>query len=69
MDAPQGAGNLLRKRIPLPEMSSMFAKVTGPGFIPNTLTVAIWWGFDRLSLRSRTPNSSAEKKKVLGYTT
>jgi len=64
--APQGAGNLLRKRIPLPEISSMLAEVTGPGFIPNTLTVAIWCGLDRLSLRSGTPNSSAENKKVIG---
>ena len=59
-DAPQGAGNLQRKRIPLPEISSMLADIAGPGRIPNTLTVAIWFGLDRPSLRCSTFVPSAE---------
>jgi hypothetical protein len=61
MDAPQGAGNLLRKRIPLPEISSMLADTTGPGLIPNTWTVPIWFGLDRPSLRFSTLVPSVEK--------
>jgi hypothetical protein len=60
-DAPQGAANLLRKRIPLPEISSMLADMTGPGLIPNTLTVAIWFGLDRPSLRCCTLSAIGRK--------
>jgi hypothetical protein len=47
---PQGTGSGVRKRIPLPEMSHTRACMSGPGIIPNTLTVTAWSGLKRGSL-------------------
>jgi hypothetical protein len=51
MGAPQGRGKSIRKRSPLPEMSSTDACRIGPGLNANTLTVAIWFGLNRHSRR------------------
>jgi hypothetical protein len=63
--APQGMGNLLRKRIPLAEMSRMHAGSSGPGLSPNTLTTADWFGLNRYSLRCSTFNPSVIKPQSL----